>query len=182
MPRRSSRLQQPLVSRQRTGTIPETRLVYLDSANADEALRYLNRAIEYDWKNPVTYFYLARVYSELKRDDEAAIKQLLRAIERDMKDPDGYSILADIHKRRKNYSEAVKVLNTAITNAPDSPFNYKDLAKVYEEQKMNDEGIRNYEEALKRVDAGDACTKTLYLGRIARCEAVTPRLLTTFVK
>lgn len=143
-------------------------LVYLDSANTDQALRYLNRAIEYDSKNPVTYFYLARVYSELQHDDEAAIKQLLTAIELNPKDPDGYSILADIHKRRKNYSEAVKLLNTAITNAPNSPFNYKDLAKVYEAQKMNDEAIRNYEEALRRVDAGDSSTKTLYLGRIAR--------------
>jgi tetratricopeptide (TPR) repeat protein len=144
--------------------------IYLDSANADEALRNFNRAVEYDSKNAVNHYYLARVYSELKHDDDAAIKHLLTAIQLNPKDPDGYSFLADIHKRRKNYSEAIKLLNTAITNAPNDFRNYRDLAKVYEAQKMNGEAIRYYEEALKRVDAGDSATKTLYLGRIARLQ------------
>lgn len=143
-------------------------LVYFDRSNADEALKNFNRAVEYDPNNFVNYFYLATVYSKLKHEDEPASKQLLKAIELNAKDPDLYSALAEIHKRQRNYPEAVRVLMVAIKHAPKVPWIYKDMAKVYEAQKMNGEAVRYYEEALKRLDANDSSTRALYLGRKAR--------------
>jgi tetratricopeptide (TPR) repeat protein len=111
---------------------------------------------------------MASVYSELKRDDDAAIKELLRAVEVNPKHADAYSGLADIYRRRKDYPEAVKHLTTAIGISPSVPWAYKDLAKVYEAQGKSEDAIHYYEEAIKRLDPNDASTKSLYLGRIER--------------
>lgn len=143
-------------------------LVYLARKDADEALTNFNRAIEYDSKDSVTYFYLARVYSELRLEDDEAINQLLKGIECNPKDPDFDVAIAEINRRRKNYLEAIKYFESAIQKVPASPWNYKDLAKIYEAQGRNDDAIRYYNEALKRMTPNDSATKELYLGRIAR--------------
>jgi tetratricopeptide (TPR) repeat protein len=145
-------------------------LAYQSHSNADEALANFNRAIEYDRKNPANYFNMARVYLELKHDDDAAIKQLLQAIEVDPKHLDAYSNLAEIYKGQKKYPEAIKYLTTAIGIAPTVPWTYKDLAKVYEAQGKNEDAVHYYEEALNRLSADDTYSKNLYLGRIARLQ------------
>jgi tetratricopeptide (TPR) repeat protein len=143
-------------------------LAYLSHANADQALANFQRAIEYDPKSPINYYHLARVYFELKHDDEAAIKQLLKALEMDPKYVDAYSKLAEIYRGQKKYPEAIKYLTTAIEIAPTVPWAYKDLAKLYEAQGNNQDAIHYYEEAIKLLDTDDSSTRNLYLGRIAR--------------
>lgn len=139
-----------------------------ERADADGALANFKRAVEYDAKNPVNYVDMASVYSELKHDDDAAIKELLRALEVDPKHPDAYTELAEIHRRRKDYPAAVKYLTTAVGLSPSVPWAYKDLAKVYEAQGKNEDALRYYEEAVKRLDADDVSTRSLYLGRMER--------------
>ena len=146
-------------------------LTYLASSNAEKAVTNFNRAIEYDQKNSDNYFYLARVYSELRHDDEAALTQLLKGTVLNPKDSDFDIAIADVHRRKKNYPEAIKYFESAIKKTPNVPWTYKDLAKIYEVQGKNEDAIRYYEEALKRLDPNDSSTPTtkeLYLGRQAR--------------
>lgn len=157
-------------------------ILYYERSDADGALANFKRAVEYDPTNPLNYMNMASAYSELKHDDDAAIKELLRAIEVSPKYVDAHTSLAEIYRRRKEYPEAVKYLTMAIGISPSTPWMYKDLAKIYEAQGRGEDAIRYYEEAVKRLDADDVSTRSLYLGRIERIRGNYAQAISLFQK
>ncbi len=155
---------------------------YINLKSDDQAaLGYLKRAIQLKPDSAEALSRLGLLYHRQHNDAEA-IKQLLQAINSDPKYLEALFNLSLIYKERKEFTEAIKYLAQAIEIKPSDFMPYKEMAKVYEEQGQNESAVHYYEEAITRLGPGDASTKTLYLGRIARLRGQYAEAISYFQK
>lgn len=118
---------------------------YKNGAMADEALANLEKARDYDPKNPDVYYAIADVYDSLKHNPDTAIQYLRKAIEVKSDFAKAYRYLGGVYLEKKDDAEAIKQLLKAIELDPKYLAAYLDLAAIYRDQK-------NYLDAIKYLN------------------------------
>jgi tetratricopeptide (TPR) repeat protein len=118
---------------------------YKNGAMADEALANLEKASEYDPKNPDVYYAIADVYDSWKHNPDAAIQYLRKAIEVKPDYAKAYLYLGLVYDEKKDDAEAIKQLLKAIGLDPKYLDAHLWLASLYREGK-------NYPEAIKYLN------------------------------
>ena len=116
--------------------------------NYENAISELNKAIEFNYKDPQCYLLRAEVYSEMKKFD-FAIKDLLMVIDISPKATFAYSKIADIYKLSNNIEQAKIFYSKAIELNPKYANAYFGLAEIYEKSNQTDLAIEKYKEAAK---------------------------------
>lgn len=130
---------------------PLTQLVksYLALKQSDKALNTLSEIIKKQPKNFVAYNLMGGVYGNDKKFDEA-ITSYRKAIELKPEWPNSYSNLAAINLAQKNRTEAIKTLNTGISNTKGSVGLVNDLAMLYHQDGEHEKVMGLYEESYKQ--------------------------------
>ena len=148
--------------------------------NYDAAIKYLSEAIRLKPGYAIAHWTLALAYRG-KNDDAEAVKHFLEGL-KSQKSLNAYVMLADTYDRQKKYTEAINVLQEAVRFDPESHQAYLHLARVYTHQQNNDEAIRFYELAIKRLKREDTGNKDLYRCRIVRLQRQYTEALDCFQK
>ncbi|MDD5579703.1 MAG: tetratricopeptide repeat protein [Methylobacter sp.] len=130
---------------------PLTQLVksYLTLKQSDKALKTLSEVIKKQPKNFVAYNLMGGVYGNDKKFDEA-ITYYRKAIELKPEWANSYSNLAAINLAQKNKTEAIKTLNTGISNTKGSVALVNDLAMLYHQDGEHEKVMALYEESYKQ--------------------------------
>jgi tetratricopeptide (TPR) repeat protein len=102
-----------------------------DSGNASEAARTLERALQFDKQNPLTYYYLGNLYVEHFKQPEKALAYYKELVVLDPDFPNGYMNLGSAYALLQNYSEAIKFYRKELSLRPRSPLVYFNLGRVY---------------------------------------------------
>lgn len=119
---------------------------YYFSAQYQEAVGALKKAIELDPTSIDFYTTLAGAYRELKQYDEA-IAAVKRSIE--IKPSDyAYGVLATIYEKRKDYDQAVTARKKAIEFNPNKAGHYFNLAQTYNTEEKYNEAVNSYQKGL----------------------------------
>ncbi len=99
-------------------------LIYLaiisdSKSKYDEAITYLNRAQNYDKKNPDIYKNLAIVYRH-KKDYGNAIKYTKETLSLNNRDPGTVTLLGNIYFETGKYKDAIEQYNEALKSSPEN--------------------------------------------------------------
>lgn len=119
---------------------------YYFSAQYQEAVGAIKKAIELDPAPIDFYTTLAGAYRELKQYEEA-IEAVKRSIEIKPNDY-AYSVLASIYERKKHYGEAVTARKKAIELNPKLARHYYNLAQTYYLEEHYAEAVNHYRKGL----------------------------------
>lgn len=122
---------------------------YKGGAMADQALANLEKAAEYDAKNPAVYYAIADVYFSHKHNNEAAIHYLGKAIEVKSDYVRAYWFLGLIYHEKKDDAEAVKQLMKALELDPKYLDANLSLIAIYAAQKNYPEAIKHLNKAIE---------------------------------
>jgi tetratricopeptide (TPR) repeat protein len=123
-------------------------MVYWGHHNGNEALENFDAALKYDPKDPVTYLNKARVYYELKNNDELAIEALKKAIDIRLDYSEAYYRLALIYLHQHDESQAIRQLLDAIKYDPKSLDAHLQLAAIYRDERKFSDGIKYLNKAM----------------------------------
>ncbi|MGZ8185050.1 MAG: tetratricopeptide repeat protein, partial [Methylobacter sp.] len=130
---------------------PLTQLVksYIALKQSDKALNTLSEIIKKQPKNFVAYNLMGAVYGNDKKFDEA-VAHYRKAIELKPEWPNSYNNLAALNLAQKNKTEAIKILNTGITNTKGSAVLINELAMLYHQAGEHEKVMALYEESYKQ--------------------------------
>ena len=113
----------------------------------EQAARALEQIVSRNPQDIETRVLLAKVYSNLGRNDEAvAIYQSLLEIK---EDHDTLLMLGTLYAQNREYDKAQKILNRLIKIEGDSYLAYYYLARLYRELQYFDKAAESYEKALE---------------------------------
>lgn len=144
----------------RVGDIKALRLVADGMVSAetklpDEALKYINQALEIDKKNYDVLVTAGDVYLELNNGGEAA-NNYERAIALDKGRPKAYTKVANIWLRVRNGEAAFNDLNRALAVDPNYAPALKSLAEYYYQVKKFDKAKETYIKYLQNSEESNA--------------------------
>ncbi|HRP70366.1 MAG TPA: tetratricopeptide repeat protein, partial [Turneriella sp.] len=122
-------------------------LVLHQLGESERAVRELDEAIKLGSENPQTYMYVARLYSELGRPQDAE-KALERALQEAPKDPVILSQLGDMLIQQSKWAEAIQIFKQLHESSPktkDKADALYNLGKIY----VSVRDFKNAEKALE---------------------------------
>jgi len=153
------------ISAQRdTGQMRTRAMEYLVAAYGPDKLNDPSQAepivqqmIQMDPNEPANYFYLAKIYEEGGRYEEAE-QTLLKAKEVKPNDPVVYTTLSAFYNRQGDFPKTMEALHQAAELEPNNPEGYHRLAVFYWEKAFRDHRLpkaQKVEYLQKGVDAED---------------------------
>ena len=158
------------ISAQRdTGQMRTRAMEYLVAAYGPEKLNdpasaepIVNRMIQMDPGEPANYFYLAKIYEEGGRYDDAE-QTLLKAKEVKPSDPVVYTTLSAFYNRQGDFPKTMEALHQAAELEPNNPEGYHRLAVFYWEKAFRDHRLPKKEKVDYLHKGVDAENKALSL-------------------
>jgi tetratricopeptide (TPR) repeat protein len=124
-------------------------VTYWKHFDAEDALTNFYAANRYDANDADTFVNMARVYLELKNNNQGAIGCLKKAIEIKPSFAEAYSLLGVAHNREGNIDEAIKQTLKAIEIDPKYYQAYLDLGSIYRDHKNYPEALRSINKAIE---------------------------------
>ena len=115
--------------------------VYYLNAQADEALKFFERALELGQKGALIHFWMGECY-RTKQDEENAINEYKKALIADPEFALAYLQIGRIYKQKRSWTEAERALERVKETDPSMTDVFTELAEVYYNQE-------NYEQALE---------------------------------
>lgn len=147
-----------------TGQMRTRAMEYLVAAYGPEKLNdpasaepIVNQMIQMDPGEPANYFYLAKIYEDAGRYDDAE-QTLLKAKEVKPSDPVVYTTLSAFYNRQGDFPKTMEALHQAAELEPNNPEGYHRLAVFYWEKAFRDHRLPKKEKVdylQKGVDAED---------------------------
>lgn len=147
-----------------TGEMRKRAMEYLVAAYGADKLNdpaqaepVIHRMIEMEPNAPENYFYLAKIYEEAGRYDEAE-QALLKAKEVKPSDPVVYTTMSGFYNRQGDFPKTMAALHQAADLEPNNPEGYQRVAVFYWEKAFRDHRISKAEklEYLKKgIEAAD---------------------------
>jgi tetratricopeptide (TPR) repeat protein len=152
-----------------TGQMRTRAMEYLVAAYGPEKLNdpasaepIVNQMIQMDPGEPANYFYLAKIYEEAGRYDEAE-QTLLKAKEVKPNDPVVYTTLSAFYNRQGDFPKTMEALHQAAELEPNNPEGYHRLAVFYWEKAFRDHRLPKPEKVEYLQKGVDAENKALSL-------------------
>ena len=147
-----------------TGQMRTRAMEYLVAAYGPEKLNdpaqaepIVNQMIQMEPNEPANYFYLAKIYEEAGRYEEAE-QTLLKAKGVKPNDPVVYTTLSGFYNRQGDFPKTMEALHQAADLEPNNPEGYHRLAVFYWEKAFRDHRLGKTEKMdylQKGVDAED---------------------------
>ena len=156
-------------ARRDTGQMRTRAMEYLVAAYGPEKLNdpasaepIVNQMIQMDPGEPANYFYLAKIYEEGGRYDDAE-QTLLKAKEVKPSDPVVYTTLSAFYNRQGDFPKTMEALHQAAELEPNNPEGYHRLAVFYWEKAFRDHRLPKKEKVDYLQKGVDAENKALSL-------------------
>jgi tetratricopeptide (TPR) repeat protein len=147
-----------------TGQMRTRAMEYLVAAYGPDKLNdpsqaepIIQQMIQMDPNEPANYFYLAKIYEEAGRYEDAE-QTLLKAKEVKPNDPVVYTTLSGFYNRQGDFPKTMEALHQAAELEPNNPEGYHRLAVFYWEKAFRDHRLGKAEKMdylQKGVDAED---------------------------
>jgi tetratricopeptide (TPR) repeat protein len=147
-----------------TGQMRTRAMEYLVAAYGPDKLNdpskaepIVNEMIQMDPSEPANYFYLARIYEDAGRYEDAE-QTLLKAKGVKPNDPVVYTTLSAFYNRQGDFTKTMEALHQAADLEPNNPEGYHRLAVFYWEKAFRDHRLAKPEKVeylQKGIDAED---------------------------
>ena len=152
-----------------TGQMRTRAMEYLVAAYGPEKLNdpaqaepIIQQMIQMDPNEPANYFYLAKIYEEAGRYEDAE-QTLLKAKEVKPNDPVVYTTLSGFYNRQGDFPKTMEALHQAAELEPNNPEGYHRLAVFYWEKAFRDHRLGKAEKVEYLQKGVDAENKALSL-------------------
>jgi tetratricopeptide (TPR) repeat protein len=152
-----------------TGQMRTRAMEYLVAAYGPEKLNdpsqaepIIQQMIQMDPNEPANYFYLAKIYEEAGRYEDAE-QTLLKAKEVKPNDPVVYTTLSGFYNRPGDFPKKMEALHQAAELEPNNPEGYHRLAVFYWEKAFRDHRLGKAEKVEYLQKGVDAENKALSL-------------------
>ncbi|MGV8094395.1 MAG: tetratricopeptide repeat protein [Mangrovibacterium sp.] len=130
-----------------TVVIYNTGLVAFNARKYDKAITYFKQAVKYQYNGSKTYDFLVSSYL-CKADTAEALNFLQEGLKAYPADVSLLSQMINLYQKKNRPNEAMKFLDTALSEEPGNEFFHFAQGYLYEQMKNSEEAIQCYQKAI----------------------------------